>query len=40
MGWDYWQCLNQPMWFLNILADQLEIDSKKTEKELSKIKKK
>ena len=40
MGWTYQEYIGQPMWFINLLKDKLQIDSRNMRKEISKIKRK
>lgn len=35
-GWDYYQYLAQPVWFIDLIQKKLEIDGKKQEAERRK----
>jgi len=39
MGWDYYQYLNQPRWFIGLVKDKLEVDSDNIKKSRRKMKK-
>lgn len=36
MKWDFYQYLNQPEWFVDLIIAKLEIDSKNIKKSLKK----
>jgi hypothetical protein len=38
LGWDYFQYMNQPTWFIDYLQDKLDIDSEKIKNEKRKLK--
>lgn len=40
MGWSYFQFMNQPEWFIDLLLNKLEIDAKNARREIRKIKQK
>ena len=35
-GWTYYEYMEQPNWFLNLVQDKLVIDSKKVKKDIKK----
>lgn len=37
MGWTYWEYLIQPAWFLDMIIDQMRIDSESIKRTASKI---
>lgn len=40
MGWTWDDYLNQPIWFIQMLSDQLEVEAENTKKQQKKLKSK
>ncbi|MHA1347411.1 MAG: hypothetical protein ACTSO3_13510 [Candidatus Heimdallarchaeaceae archaeon] len=38
MKWTYWDYMEQPNWFLDLVSQKLQIDSEKIRKEIDKTK--